>query len=217
MYLLGIDLGSSSVKASILDAGTGSCIASASSPESEQEISSPRPGFAEQDPATWRHNAKLAVRSAQQRAGIASGDVKAVGIAYQMHGLVCVDASGEVLRPAIIWCDSRAVAIGDRALESIGEERCLTHHLNSPGNFTASKLAWIKEHEPEIFRKIHKIMLVILEAGGLAGGGINFDARTRRNSTDLEDIFIAHIGGMDVLARALVVADRIMTDSPYRL
>jgi xylulokinase len=159
VYLLGIDLGSSSVKASILDAVSGLRVAGANSPETEQEISAPQPGFAEQDPAMWCRNARLAVRGAIRTAGIAPDDVRAVGIAYQMHGLVCVDSSGEVLRPAIIWCDSRAVPYGEAAVAEIGEDRCLTHLLNSPGNFTASKLAWIKEHEPEIFGRIHRIML----------------------------------------------------------
>jgi len=159
VYLLGIDLGSSSVKASILDAVSGLRVAEASSPETEQEISVPQPGFAEQDPAMWYRNARLAVRGVMQAAAIAPEDIKAVGIAYQMHGLVCVDSNGEVLRPAIIWCDSRAVAHGDAAMAEIGEERCLTHLLNSPGNFTASKLAWIKEQEAEIFGRIHRIML----------------------------------------------------------
>jgi xylulokinase len=159
VYLLGIDLGSSSVKASIVDAGSGERVGSASSPETEQEISAPQPDFAEQDPAIWRRNAKLAVRGAVRAAGVAPEDIRAVGIAYQMHGLVCVDSSGEVLRPAIIWCDSRAVPYGESAMAEIGEERCLSHLLNSPGNFTASKLAWVKEHEPEIYERIHRIML----------------------------------------------------------
>jgi xylulokinase len=159
MFLLGIDLGSSSVKASLLDIGTGRCVGSATFPETEMEIFAPQPGFAEQDPGVWYHNARRAVREAMEQAGSAGDEVNALGIAYQMHGLVCVDASGQVLRPAIIWCDSRAVAYGDRAMTELGRDRCLAHLLNSPGNFTAAKLAWVKEHEPEIFRRIHKVML----------------------------------------------------------
>jgi xylulokinase len=159
MYLLGLDLGSSSVKASLLDVDTGVCAGSAHYPKSEATIASPQPGFAEQNPADWYAAACSAVRDAVQQAGATGADVSAIGIAYQMHGLVCVDANQEVVRPAIIWCDSRAVPYGDAAMEALGSEQCLSHLLNSPGNFTATKLAWIKEHEPEHFARTHKILL----------------------------------------------------------
>lgn len=159
MFLLGIDVGSSSVKASLLDAATGRCAGSAFYPETEMKIDAPQPGFAEQDPQSWYDCAKKAVRDAMRQAGAAPQDVKAVGIAYQMHGLVCVDRNQALLRPAIIWCDSRAVPYGQAAFEAIGPEKCLSHLMNSPGNFTASKLAWVKEHEPKIFAQIDKIML----------------------------------------------------------
>jgi len=158
-YLLGIDVGSSSVKASLLDAATGRCAGSAFYPKTEQKINSPHPGFAEQDPQCWYDCAKSAVRDAIRTAGARPEEVKAVGIAYQMHGLVCVDRQQNVLRPAIIWCDSRAVPYGKAAFEALGAEKCLGHLMNSPGNFTASKLAWVKEHQPEIYAKIDKIML----------------------------------------------------------
>ena len=116
-------------------------------------------GWAEQDPQMWWDNAKLAVRKIMAEAGAAPDDVKAIGISYQMHGLVCVDKQLNVLRPAIIWCDSRAVPYGERAFRDLGAEQCLSHLLNSPGNFTAAKLAWVKENEPETYAKIHKIML----------------------------------------------------------
>ncbi len=158
-YLLGIDVGSSSVKASLLDAGTGTCAGSAFYPKSEQKIDSPEPGFAEQDPQLWYDCAKDAVRDAMREAEAKPDDVKAIGIAYQMHGLVCVDAAQNVLRPSIIWCDSRAVPYGNAALEALGAETCLGHLMNSPGNFTAAKLAWVKDNEPELFAKIDTIML----------------------------------------------------------
>ncbi len=158
-YLLGIDLGSSAVKASLLSAETGACVASAFFPETEQPISSPHPGFAEQDPAMWYENARAAVRLALQAACSDGAEVQAIGIAYQMHGLVCVDREMNVLRPAIIWCDSRAVPYGKKAFEQLGAERCLSSLLNSPGNFTAAKFAWVKENEPEIYAKTDKIML----------------------------------------------------------
>lgn len=157
--LLGIDLGSSSVKVSVLDVATGRCVGTAFHPPAEQKISSPRPGFAEQDPAMWFENTCVAARAAMRAAGVEPGSVRAVGISYQMHGLVCVDARRRVLRPAIIWCDSRAVPYGQAACEKIGRGKCLRHLLNSPGNFTASKLAWVKENEPAIYGKIAKIML----------------------------------------------------------
>jgi xylulokinase len=158
-YLLGIDVGSSSVKASLLDVESGTCAGSAFYPKTEQVIESPAPGFAEQDPQCWYETARDSVRDAMQEAGAKPEDVKAVGIAYQMHGLVCVDKDQNVLRPSIIWCDSRAVPYGQAALDALGKQKCLAHLMNSPGNFTAAKLAWVKDNEPEIFAKIDKIML----------------------------------------------------------
>lgn len=158
-YVLGIDIGSSSVKASLLDVASGLCAGSAFYPESEQIIESPEPGFAEQDPQLWYDCAKDAVRDAMKEAGAVPEEVTAIGIAYQMHGLVCVDKNQNVLRPAIIWCDSRAVSYGEEAFETLGSELCLSHLMNSPGNFTAAKLAWVKEHQPEIYAQIDKIML----------------------------------------------------------
>ena len=159
MYLLGYDIGSSSVKASLVDAQTGKCVSSAFYPKSEAAIIAVRPGWAEQEPSSWWENLKLATADVLSSSGADSADIKAIGISYQMHGLVCVDKDGNVLRPSIIWCDSRAVPYGQKAFDSIGHEACLSHLLNSPGNFTASKLAWVKENEPELYSKIHKIML----------------------------------------------------------
>jgi xylulokinase len=159
MFLLGIDVGSSSVKASLLEVATGQCAGSAFYPKTEQVIDSPEPGFAEQDPQCWYDTAKQSIADAMAEAGAKPEEVKAVGIAYQMHGLVCVDKNQNVLRPAIIWCDSRAVPYGQAAFEALGSEQCLSHLMNSPGNFTASKLAWVKEHQPEIYEKIDKVML----------------------------------------------------------
>ena len=158
-YLLGLDIGSSSVKAALLDAGSGTCAGSAFYPKTEQRIDAPQPGFAEQDPDEWYAAACDAVRDTMHEAGARPEDIKAIGIAYQMHGLVCVDKSQQVLRPAIIWCDSRAVPYGDSAFQAIGKEACLSRMMNSPGNFTASKLAWVKEHQPEVYKMIDKIML----------------------------------------------------------
>jgi xylulokinase len=159
MYLLGYDIGSSSVKASLVDAGTGKRVSSAFFPPTEAEIIAVRPGWAEQDPERWWDCLKCATRAVLEESGVCPAEIRAIGISYQMHGLVCVDKDRKALRPAIIWCDSRAVSYGQKAFEVLGEERCLSHLLNSPGNFTASKLAWIKENEPAVYERIHKIML----------------------------------------------------------
>ena len=159
MYLLGYDIGSSSVKASLVDAQSGKCVASAFYPKSEAAIIAVKPGWAEQEPSSWWENLKLATADIMAASAADPKDIKAIGISYQMHGLVCVDKDQIVLRPSIIWCDSRAVPYGQKAFDELGHENCLSHLLNSPGNFTASKLAWVKENEPELYAKIYKIML----------------------------------------------------------
>ena len=159
MYLLGYDIGSSSVKASLVSVDSGKCVASSFFPKTEAEIIAVQPGWAEQDPKSWWENLKLATQAVMAESGVAKDEISAIGISYQMHGLVCVDKDNKVLRPAIIWCDSRAVPYGQKAFETLGVEKCLSSLLNSPGNFTASKLAWVKEHEPDVYARIHKIML----------------------------------------------------------
>ena len=158
-YLLGFDVGSSSVKASLVNADSGECAASAFFPEREAPITAVKAGWAEQDPQMWWDNAKLSLKKIMAETGATADDIKAIGISYQMHGLVCVDKEQKVLRPSIIWCDSRAVPYGEKAFNELGAEKCLGHLLNSPGNFTAAKLAWVKENEPELFSRIDKIML----------------------------------------------------------
>lgn len=159
MYLLGYDIGSSSVKASLVDVETGKCVSSAFFPKVEAEILSVKQGWAEQRPGQWWEHLKQSTQSILAKAQIEPSDIKAIGISYQMHGLVCIDKDRNVLRPAIIWCDSRGVPYGEKAFSELGEEKCLSHILNSPGNFTATKLAWVKENEPELFAKIDKILL----------------------------------------------------------
>ncbi|HUW93002.1 MAG TPA: FGGY family carbohydrate kinase [Bacteroidales bacterium] len=159
MLLLGIDLGSSSVKVSVIEGESGKCIASAFHPETEMAIEVPSPGWAEQDPEVWWDNLKVALGTCIKSLAQKKNDIGAIGISYQMHGLVTVDKDKKVLRPSIIWCDSRAVGIGEQAFEKMGKDFCLHHLLNSPGNFTASKLAWVKENEPSLYERIHKIML----------------------------------------------------------
>jgi xylulokinase len=159
MLLLGIDLGSSSVKASVIDGESGKCLATAFSPSDEMKIVALKPGWAEQDTEIWWSNLKIAITNCIRKLGQKKDKIGAVGISYQMHGLVTVDKDNKVLRNSIIWCDSRAVGYGERAMNALGKEYCMSHLLNSPGNFTASKLAWVKENEPELFKRVHKIML----------------------------------------------------------
>lgn len=158
-YLLGFDVGSSSVKASLVDIESGKCVASAFYPEREAEIIAHKTGWAEQHPQMWWDNAKLSLKKIMAESGIKGDEILAIGISYQMHGLVCVDKQLNALRPSIIWCDSRAVPYGDKAFRELGNDLCLGSLLNSPGNFTAAKLAWVKENEPEVYEKIYKIML----------------------------------------------------------
>lgn len=199
-YLLGFDVGSSSVKASLVDMESGQCAASAFYPESEAPIKAVKAGWAEQNPEDWWQYLTLSLRKIMAETGATGEQVKAIGISYQMHGLVCVDKELKPLRDAIIWCDSRAVPYGERAFNELGSELCLSHLLNSPGNFTASKLAWVKENEPELFEKIHKIMLpgdfIALKLSGVcnttASGlseGMLWDFKENRPAKFLMDYF----------------------------
>ncbi|MBR5735879.1 MAG: carbohydrate kinase [Bacteroidales bacterium] len=200
MYLLGYDVGSSSVKAALVNADNGQIVASDFFPKNEMKITAARAGWAEQSPDMWWENLKLATESVLSTAGVAGEDIKAIGISYQMHGLVLVDKDNMVLRPAIIWCDSRAVPYGEKAFKSIGEEKALSHLLNSPGNFTAAKLAWVKENEPGLFERIDKFMLpgdyiglrltgdAVTTIGGLSEG-IFWDFKEGCLSRDVMDFF----------------------------
>lgn len=200
MYLLGFDLGSSSVKACLVEADSGKAVASAFFPETEMAIESPQPGFAEQQPENWWLNACRASQAVLAQAGVQPADVKAIGISYQMHGLVVTDAQLNVLRPSIIWCDSRAVPFGNRAFDELGHERVLTHLLNSPGNFTAAKLAWVKAHEPAIYAQAAHFMLpgdylaarmtgeVVTTASGLSEGAF-WDFQANQPAQFLFDYF----------------------------
>jgi len=159
MLLLGIDIGTSSIKVSVVDAQTQKTVASAQYPETESPITTLHPGWAEQSPDMWWQHVQQAIKICNQSGKYNPQDIAAIGIAYQMHGLVLVDKEQNLLRDSIIWCDSRAVQLGDQAFDAIGHDKCLTHLLNSPGNFTASKLAWVKQNEPQIYAQIDKIML----------------------------------------------------------
>jgi xylulokinase len=200
MLLLGIDLGSSSVKASVIDGESGKCLASAFYPKDEMKIIALKPGWAEQEPEEWWANLRSAILDCNNQLGAKKSNIGAIGISYQMHGLVAVDKNCRVLRPSIIWCDSRAVKYGENAFNSLGRDFCLSHLLNSPGNFTAAKLAWVKENEPELFGRIHKIMLpgdyiamrmtgeILTSFTGLSEG-IFWDFRTSGLSREIMDFF----------------------------
>ncbi len=159
MYLLGYDIGSSSVKAALVDATTGVCVASDFYPKTEAPIKALRQGWAEQNPESWWTYLKEATASILAKSKVNPSDIKAIGISYQMHGLVLLDKDDKVIRDALIWCDSRGVPYGEKAFNDLGAEKTLSHLLNSPGNFTASKLQWVKQEEPESFDKIATVML----------------------------------------------------------
>lgn len=200
MYLLGYDMGSSSVKVSLVNVDSGETVASDFYPKKEMEIIALKPGWAEQDPSVWWANLKMAHQSVMSQSKVRAEDIKAIGITWQMHGLVLVDKEQNVLRPSIIWCDSRAIPYGEKAMNAIGKERCLSHLLNSPGNFTASKLAWVKENEPSVYEKIDKLMLpgdyiamklsgeVVTTIEGLSEG-IFWDFKTQTISEDILQYF----------------------------
>nr|MCU0324596.1 FGGY family carbohydrate kinase [Spirosomataceae bacterium] len=200
MLLLGLDIGTSSIKASVVDADTQTVIASAQYPDTEAPISSPQAGWAEQDPEMWWNNSIEAIKRVNASGKFDPKAIGAIGIAYQMHGLVMVDKNKNVLRPSIIWCDSRAVEIGQRAFEDIGADICLSHLLNSPGNFTASKLAWVQENEPHVYEQCDKIMLpgdyiamkltdeITTSNSGLSEG-IFWDFQSDDVSTDILDYY----------------------------
>jgi xylulokinase len=201
MLFLGIDVGSSSVKLSVLDGHTGKSLGALSYPDSELAIESPQPGFAEQNPDTWWDCVRQGFSRLVARGTFNPQQIDAIGISYQMHGLVVVDKNQQVLRPSIIWCDSRAVPLGNKALADLGDKYCFGHLLNSPGNFTAAKLRWVQENQPEIFARIHKIMLpgdfiamklsgmVNTTASGLSEGTL-WDFKENRVATEL----LAHWG-----------------------
>lgn len=159
MYYIGYDIGSSSVKAALVEASTGKKIIVLNEPQNEMEIVSLNPDWAEQDPEIWWQYICTATKRVIREANIEASRIQGIGISYQMHGLVVVDNNGNPLRNAIIWCDSRAVEIGSKAFDELGHEKCMNQLLNSPGNFTASKLKWVRENEPKIYREVYKYML----------------------------------------------------------
>jgi len=159
MYYLGLDIGSSSIKAALVEISSGKSIGVVQEPENEMEMLALKNGWAEQDPDDWWKHSCAAISKLKSKYNISSTGIKGIGISYQMHGLVLLDKEGKPLRKSIIWCDSRAVDIGNKAFYELGKDKCNIHLLNSPANFTASKLKWVKDNEPTIFNKVHKFML----------------------------------------------------------
>jgi xylulokinase len=200
MFSVGYDIGSSSIKLAVVDIESGKQVAQGFYPNEEMQINSPKPGWAEQDPETWWEYVKILTRQIFNSGNLNSKDVKSIGISYQMHGLVIVDKDKNVIRPSIIWCDSRAVNIGNDAFEKLGSQHCLQHLLNSPGNFTASKLSWVKQNEPDNFKKIYKWMLpgdfialkltgeIVSTVSGLSEG-IFWDFKEKSISKDILDLY----------------------------
>lgn len=234
MLLLGIDLGTSSIKVSVVDAASQKTIVSVQYPETETPIIALQHGWAEQDPNTWWRHVQQAILNANATNAYNPKDVAAIGIAYQMHGLVCVDKAQNVLRNSIIWCDSRAVPYGNKAFDSIGHDVCLSKLLNSPGNFTASKLAWVKENEPAIYAQIDKVMLPgdfiamkltgdITTSASALSEGIFWDFSTNTISKDvldyygfdaslfptIEDVFTSHGKLSSIVAESLGLSTNI--------
>jgi xylulokinase len=159
MYNLGLDIGSSSIKAALVEISTGKSLGVIQEPKEEMGMFAQKNGWAEQKPNDWWLHICNAIKNLKKQYNISRTQIKGIGISYQMHGLVLVDKNGKPLRKSIIWCDSRAVEIGNKAFANIGEEKCASQLLNSPANFTASKLKWVKENEPEIYNQVHKFML----------------------------------------------------------
>jgi xylulokinase len=199
-YLLGLDIGSSSIKASLVSASTGASVATAQSPAEEMPMLAINPGWAEQDPEMWWAHTVICIKSVLKKSSIDPKAIEAIGISYQMHGLVLVDKDLKPLRPSIIWCDSRAVSLGEEANKALGEKYCLEHLLNSPGNFTAAKLRWVQKNEPDIYERIDKFMLpgdyITLKLTGEVATtdsslseGIFWDYKTKSVSKKLMDYY----------------------------
>ena len=200
MLLLGIDIGTSFIKVSVVDATSQQCVASAQYPETENSITSLQSGWAEQSPEMWWNQTAQAIRTLNTPKKFDPKDIVAIGISYQMHGLVVVDKNKNAIRDSIIWCDSRAVETGEKAFNAIGEEICTSCLLNSPGNFTASKLGWVKNNEPQVYNKINKVMLPgdfiamkltgqITTSASALSEGILYDFKKNGISSDVMNYF----------------------------
>jgi xylulokinase len=155
-YLLGIDVSTTATKALIIDAH-GHVVSSVSSPQS---LSTPRPLWSEQDPHEWWTGAQSSIRQALAKAGVQGAEIAAVGLTGQMHGLVLLDVRGNVLRPAILWNDQRTGEQCDQIRQRIGKSRLIQITGNDAlTGFTAPKILWVQQHEPEIYAKARHVVL----------------------------------------------------------
>lgn len=155
-YLIGIDLGTSGVKTVLFDE-SGKPVASSTV---EYPLYQPNLGWAEQDPEDWWKGTCESINNVMLKSGVNKQDVKGVGLSGQMHGAVLLDKNDKVLRKAIIWCDQRSAAECDQITQLVGKERLIEITANPAlTGFTASKVMWVKNNEPQIFEKIAKILL----------------------------------------------------------
>ncbi|MGD0987977.1 MAG: xylulokinase [Candidatus Sulfotelmatobacter sp.] len=156
-YFLGIDIGTGGTRALVIDE-SGKVISS--SAEEHRPFASPHIGWAEQDPADWWRACGLATRKVLTQSGICSEQIACVGFSGQMHGAVLLDSQGQVVRPALIWCDVRTQKQADELTATIGAERLrqLTCNPALP-NFTLTKCLWVRENEPENWGRVRSLML----------------------------------------------------------
>jgi xylulokinase len=154
-YVLGIDVGTGGTRAVLVD--RNGAIASSATCE-HVPFASPQTGWAEQDPHDWWKAAGSAIRAAL--ANVQNADVVCVGLAGQMHGAVLLDENDEVLRPALIWCDQRTQPQCDWLNEKLGEQRIIELTCNPAlTNFTLTKLLWVRDHEPEVWKRFRRVLL----------------------------------------------------------
>jgi xylulokinase len=156
-YVLGIDVGTGGTRALIVD-DSGRIVASAT--EEHEPFASPKIGWAEQRPEDWWRAAGVAVRTVLAGGNLRGDQISCVGFSGQMHGAVMLDAAGEVVRPALIWCDVRTEKQCKELNERIGAERLIQLTCNPAlPNFTLTKFLWVRENEPENWKRVRSVML----------------------------------------------------------
>ena len=194
-YLLGLDVSTTGAKALIIDEN-GRVLSSATNP---LQLSTPYPLWSEQDPVDWWAGMVPSIHTALEEAGVAAADIAAIGLTGQMHGLVLLDEGGDVLRPAILWNDQRTADQCDTIRQRLGKENLIQITGNDAlTGFTAPKILWVQENEPEVYAKAHHILLpkdyiryrltgdyALDRAGG--AGTLLFDIKERTWSPEMLD------------------------------